>query len=145
MNFPDGLYTYVPERDCPNGACIVDETERQIAILRSSQDDAARLQAVKYVVHFLGDLHQPSHAGHVDDRGSNQYQVQAFGPGSKLHALWDTGMVKNIGPDPSALEQRLLGMPVMAVRMDGGSLVIRAAEESCQIVAQPGFYPSRIV
>lgn len=38
--------------------------------------------------HLVADVHQPLHAGYLDDKGGNKYQLQVFGRGSNLHALW---------------------------------------------------------
>ena len=93
VNFPRDSCTYDPDRDCPDGQCIVVALERQAAILRSDASSERRLKALKYVVHFVADVHQPLHAGFGDDRGGNRYQVQAYGRGTNLHALWDSGKI----------------------------------------------------
>jgi hypothetical protein len=80
--------------------------ERQRLVLTSSAPDAERLKALKYIVHFVGDVHQPLHAGYADDKGGNTYQVQAFGRGTNLHALWDTGIIQNwLGGPPELLSE----------------------------------------
>jgi hypothetical protein len=94
VNFPRGDCNYQPERDCLDGKCVVASIDRQLEILRTSGDDEKRLIALKYVVHFIGDIHQPLHAGFGDDRGGSSYQLQAFMHGSNLHAVWDTGLIK---------------------------------------------------
>ena len=63
--------------------------------------------ALKYVVHFVADVHQPLHAGYAEDRGGNTYQVQAFGRGTNLHALWDTGLIQNLSMISEALAAKL--------------------------------------
>ena len=73
-----------------------------------------RMTALKYVVHFVADIHQPLHAGYAEDRGGNQYQLQAFMRGSNLHALWDVGLIKNLDMSNEALTTRLLAKPVQA-------------------------------
>jgi len=78
VNFPRGDCNYQPERDCPDGKCVVAAIDRQVEVLRTNGDDEKRLNALKYVVHFIGDIHQPLHAGYGDDRGGNSYQLQAF-------------------------------------------------------------------
>lgn len=128
---------YVPPRDCANGECIVAGLAHYVAILGDkSQSDAARLQALKFVVHFVGDIHQPLHAGYLDDLGGNKYQVQFEGKGTNLHRVWDSGM----------LSTRHLGWEAYAKRLDAeGPLPLppaiaplddpyaQWAEESCRI------------
>lgn len=64
--------------------------DEQLQTLTSQAPDAVRMVALKYLVHLVADVHQPLHAGHLDDKGGNTYQLQAFMRGSNLHALWDT-------------------------------------------------------
>jgi hypothetical protein len=50
--------------------------------------------ALKFIIHFVGDVHQPLHtAQHNGDRGGNDVMVTFFGQSSKLHAVWDTGLI----------------------------------------------------
>ncbi|MGS2721992.1 S1/P1 nuclease [Paraglaciecola aestuariivivens] len=49
--------------------------------------------ALKFIVHIIGDLHQPMHAGNGKDRGGNQVKVSWFWEDSNLHRVWDTGMI----------------------------------------------------
>lgn len=141
VNLPRGgtdSCTYDAERSCIDGHCVVDAIERQAAVLSSNAPDAARLKALKYVVHFVADVHQPLHGGFADDRGGNQFQVLAFGKGTNLHALWDSGLIGQ-WPGGSALLLNEAGTVKDAA--DGGKAPGRWAEESCRIVATEGFYP----
>ena len=52
---------------------------------------------LKMLVHFIGDLHQPLHAGLEENRGGNDIQIQWFGKGSNLHRLWDTNLIDQNG------------------------------------------------
>ena len=78
VNFPKNTCTYGVQRDCPDGDCVVEAINRQLAILASKAPDEKRLNALKYVVHLVADIHQPLHAGYGEDRGGNTYQLQAF-------------------------------------------------------------------
>jgi hypothetical protein len=140
VNFPRGDCNYEPERDCPDGRCVVDAIERQAKILGSNAPDEQRLKALKYLVHFVGDVHQPLHGGHQDDKGGNTYQLQSFMRGSNLHAVWDSGLIKNLNENAETIASRLAKGP-QAEKWTP----VQAAEESCQIVATPGFYPGRLV
>lgn len=145
VNFPRGDCNYVKERDCPDGQCLIEALNSQNKILSSATaTDQGKLIALKYIVHLFGDLHQPLHAGFADDRGGNQYQVQAFGLGTNLHALWDSGLVKaSIAGNVESFVQSLAASPLP----DGANVTdpARIAEESCRIASEPGFYPSRKV
>jgi hypothetical protein len=139
--------------------------DRQRDILASSGTDEARLRALKYLVHLVADVHQPLHAGYAEDRGGNSYQLQAFMRGSNLHAFWDSGLIRALDQDTEVMTARLqatvdkavgsgndLGDPAKSpsqgVQRSSGtwpSVAVQAAEESCRIVGQPGFYPGRLV
>ena len=110
VNFPRHTCQYLAERDCPDGKCVVAAIERQFEVLKSSESDVRRLLALKYIVHFVADVHQPLHAGYADDRGGNQYQLQAFMHGSNLHGLWDTGIIKSLNETPEAMAAREAGL-----------------------------------
>lgn len=49
--------------------------------------------ALRFVVHIIGDLHQPLHAGNGTDRGGNDVKVRFFWEDSNLHRVWDTQML----------------------------------------------------
>ncbi len=97
------------------------------------------LIAVKYIMHLVAGVDQPLHAGYADDRGGNTYQLQAFGRGTNLHPLWDTGLIKNMGLTAEGLTAKLATGKSGDVSLD----MSRAAEESCRIIGEAGFYPSR--
>jgi nuclease S1 len=141
VNFPrNQSCTYEADRDCPGGNCVVGALERQVAILRSDASAELRLRALKYLVHFVADVHQPLHAGFGDDRGGNSYQLQAFGRGTNLHALWDSGLIGAIQIEPAVLAKELAAQTgAMAATTTFGAW----AEESCRIVSEAGFYPAR--
>ncbi|NJL30033.1 MAG: hypothetical protein HC897_20130 [Thermoanaerobaculia bacterium] len=53
----------------------------------------AKIEALRFLVHFIGDLHQPLHAGYAGDRGGNEIQLLWFGQPSNLHKVWDDGLI----------------------------------------------------
>ena len=73
VNFPRNTCEYEELRDCPNGNCVVAVIKKQLQILELNTSDENRLKALKYLVHFVGDIHQPLHAGYKDDKGGNNY------------------------------------------------------------------------
>ena len=65
-------------------------------VLRNSKlNTAARLQALKFLVHLIGDMHQPLHVGYKRDRGGNKIKVKWFGKKTNLHSLWDTYLIEH--------------------------------------------------
>lgn len=140
VNFPRGTCRYEPQRDCPEGKCVVAAIERQRALWASNASDATRLKALKYLVHLVGDVHQPLHAGYQDDRGGNRFQLRAFMRASNLHALWDSGLLRHQALDNAALVAVLQALPFSNKRLDLD--VVQMAQESCRLVALAGFYPT---
>lgn len=82
-------------------------------------------------MHLVADVHQPLHAGQAEDKGGNRYQVHAFGRGTNLHAVWDSGLVE---ADTSLFSAWPKG--------HAGGSPAAWAEQSCRITGAPGFYPA---
>lgn len=143
VNFPRGTCQYEADRDCPDGKCVVGAIGRQLEVLKSSESEERKLLALKYIVHFVADVHQPLHAGYADDRGGNQYQLQAFMRGSNLHSLWDTGIIQSSNEAPATMATRLDRNSAIVSDVETSAAV--AAQESCRIVGTPGYYPERKV
>lgn len=69
---------------------IVDAIYDQVEVLKDDQTSLNdKALALKMVVHFLGDIHQPMHLGHATDRGGNSYFVNFFSKPTNLHSVWD--------------------------------------------------------
>jgi hypothetical protein len=101
-------------RECPSGDCVIGKTEQFLAVLRDPKADrAAKAEALKYVLHFIGDLHQPLHDEDNGDRGGNGRHVVFEGHPDNLHWVWDTGLIERIDRNPQALaaelERRITG------------------------------------
>ncbi len=56
-----------------------------------------KVEALKYIVHFVGDLHQPMHVSREEDKGGNTIQLNYDGNGTNLHALWDSKLIDHQG------------------------------------------------
>ncbi len=133
---------YDAARDCPRGNCVVAAIEAQRRILADPRRSSAdRLKALKFVVHFVGDAHQPLHAGHADDRGGNDYQVNYHARGSNLHAFWDSGMLNAQQLDEDAWLARLRALPAPAASAVPVGIAQAWAEQSCRVTLAPDFYP----
>ena len=52
------------------------------------------LEALKFLVHFVGDLHQPMHLGRLADLGGNKVSTKWFGRTINLHSLWDSSLIE---------------------------------------------------
>jgi hypothetical protein len=95
----------------PANDCIVDKITEFEAELRSqATPPAERLEALQFLLHFIGDIHQPLHASDDHDRGGNGKRVVATDlPPDNLHRYWDIEFVRLLGPDASTVAQGLLG------------------------------------
>lgn len=90
---PDGLN--YSNRDNDQGQ-LVEKIEEMITLLRDeSTSDSLRVVALKFLVHLVGDLHQPLHVGNGEDRGGNDVRVKFFYESSNLHRVWDSGMINH--------------------------------------------------
>lgn len=69
--------------------------KEQVAVLK---DENATMDnknfALKFIVHLIGDLHQPLHVGNGLDQGGNKCRVLFHNRSTNLHALWDEGMIE---------------------------------------------------
>ena len=81
-------------RFVPKEGCVITKIDDFRKILANPNvPRPERQKALKFLVHFVQDMHQPVHVGHRDDRGGNDLQVQFFGQGSNLHRVWDSGLL----------------------------------------------------
>lgn len=99
-------FTNVPDQKTYVNAVQSLPVERQVAgdavmailksesILRSpSADLQSKAWALKFLIHLVGDLHQPLHSGRPEDKGGNEIPVNWFGQLVNLHEIWDTLMI----------------------------------------------------
>jgi S1/P1 Nuclease len=99
--------------DGPDEVCAIDKIEQFERELTDSNTDAEeRVMALKFILHFVGDLHQPLHSSDNHDRGGNSVKVivDGFPHKSKdeLHGFLDTQFVDALGTPPSTLAKSLL-------------------------------------
>lgn len=94
--------------NCRDGLCVVEAIERYSAQLGDRWlPRAARRDALKFVVHFVGDVHQPLHAGFAADRGGNDFQISLMREGWNLHSVWDTLIVDSLKLEWPEYQRRL--------------------------------------
>jgi len=138
INFADAQCRYDAGRVCAQGQCVVAAIDRNAGILGDrSRSDVERAQALRFLVHFVADAHQPLHAGYRDDRGGNEYQIQFDGKGTNLHAIWDSPVLasRRLGWREHAEQLRLRPSDKAA------GTPRQWAEESCRITRDGGIYP----
>jgi hypothetical protein len=77
---------------CADGNCVSAQIERDVRLLADVRvPTRERVMALAFLVHFMGDLHQPMHAGDHGDLGGNRVQVDygVIGGRTNLHLVWD--------------------------------------------------------
>ncbi|MEQ1953142.1 S1/P1 nuclease [Mesorhizobium sp. CN2-181] len=87
---------YDPAKVCKTGRCVVAAIDRYSAVLADrSNPTTARVTALKYLIHLVGDLHQPLHAS--ADTGARA--VALDGSVTRLHDVWDDAIIDSLGKD----------------------------------------------
>jgi hypothetical protein len=89
---------------CGEEGCVTEAIRAQLAILKNkSADPAKRAEALRYIIHFVGDVHQPLHSTTNDDEGGNCVPVKFFRRKPRehshnytpnLHSIWDSAIVE---------------------------------------------------
>ena len=107
---------YDAARHCFNNQCVIGQIERFRRVLADDKADVQKRQkALKYLIHFVGDLHQPLHAANKNDRGGTQTEVEFLGETIdpfrnmpwNLHAVWDSGILEVRDSDAHHYAERL--------------------------------------
>lgn len=85
--------TQLPDPPCP-GPCVINAIPGHADSLRKADNDRSRSEALFFLSHWVGDLHEPLHLGYADDRGGNDIRPIEGGyyGVTSLHALWDGGI-----------------------------------------------------
>ena len=155
VNIPATAAGYDRNRDCPRQPgtapgsradrwrdCVVDRilyAESQVADV--ALDRAGRATALKFLVHLVGDVHQPFHAI-GDDRGGNGVPVTLFGSANcggsgtapcTLHRIWDTGLLARRRLNDQRYLASLDGLVQTRARRDVGGAPAEWARESRDI------------
>jgi hypothetical protein len=111
IDIPRGVSSGDLRRFCPaRKGCVLQAIDEQIRVLRTARGDRRRADALRFIIHLIGDLHQPLHAATNNDRGGNCVPVAYFGMEPRLppnhtqddayrpnlHAVWDTDIIRRI-------------------------------------------------
>lgn len=160
VNLSSDNCRYAPERDCKDGECVIAAISAQRAILADrSQPIEARRDALKFIVHLVGDVHQPMHANARNDQGGNKYQIslrtdiqpEAYARdryvggvmGTNLHSVWDYYVLAERGLDLEQYAARLDREPWPPVLDRNAVTPASWASESCALTEARQLYPKQ--
>lgn len=134
VNYPRSL-ARVTGAACPGAApCVLSAIQADLGTLQAPGADTARAEALKWVGHWFGDIHQPLHISFADDRGGNSITVTGScgGAHASLHSTWDSCIIRSRifphGSDP------LANADATAARLDGA---VTAAQRKAWTGSQP--------
>jgi len=86
--------------NCKN-LCVVGAIQNYTKRLQANYTATliAEPSALVFIIHFVGDVHQPLHVGWADDLGGNTIKVQFYGVKTELHAVWDDNIIEKYNKD----------------------------------------------
>jgi len=142
---------YDAVQHCPpseRGDCVVAAIARLRAeLVDANRSPELRAESLKFLIHFVGDMHQPLHTIDNKDRGGNDVKVEPLrgedGRATTLHGAWDTGLINLSDETEAARAQRLI--IDLASHPDSADLdVVKWAEANHDVATQvvyryPGF------
>lgn len=115
INIPAGGQNADMSRDCREG-CVPWAIEHYARTLTDpSASRRGRSEALKFLAHFVADIHQPLHAGRLEDRGGNEIETSFFGDcGTRedplnLHRVWNWRLLDHCGGRWRAIARQLHG------------------------------------
>src|SRR5713226_5689174 len=113
---------------CPGGNCVIDAIAAQFRALTTSSDAMVKANALRFIIHFVGDLHQPLHATTNGDRGGNCVPVTYYGRmpqenangngdySPNLHGVWDSSTIRTLMSAKGLADARALAGYIVAQR-----------------------------
>ena len=103
---------------CDGVCCVVNAIMNYTKILSGEtnnpfqcnfdQSDGVEPCALEFLVHFVGDVHQPLHVGWTADRGGNSIEVYYYDSRTNLHAVWDDKIIQQYNDDYDSFSQELI-------------------------------------
>jgi len=114
INVPRAANSIDFSRDCEALNCIATAIQRSLVYLSlpadGKREKARKAAALRFLGHFVGDLHQPLHVGNGEDWGGNKIEVSWFGKKANLHGVWDYEIIEKAGlryPDSLGYLQKI--------------------------------------
>jgi hypothetical protein len=155
VNIHEKSCRFVASRDCADGACVLGAIDAQIRLLQdAAQPFEVRRDALKFIVHFVGDVHQPLHSSNRPDKGANDFQISLrtdIPPeeyararykngvmGTNLHAVWDYYVLASAKLPLGEYADRLAAS---SRPLTPQSSPADWARESCELIDRRALYP----
>src|SRR5262249_8839090 len=127
---------YERARDCVKNDCVIAQIELEKAALRDpATAPEARREALMFLIHFIGDMHQPLHSSDNKDKGGNDVHVVFFDRPGNLHGTWDSGLLGRMGKEDDLFPVLLKEAEKHRKKWSRGS-VAKWAEESHRAAQQ---------
>ena len=99
-----------PSSACRDGNCVSAQINRQVRLLQDrTVPEREKVAALAFLIHFVGDLHMPLHAGNSGDRGGNDVKAAygVYAPDWRnLHGIWDTPLADRAVTSPPSIVRR---------------------------------------
>jgi hypothetical protein len=87
---------------------VVIGIQKCIAVLKdNSASKEEKIFHLRFLVHLVGDIHQPLHVGRAEDYGGNKIYVEFFKDGTNIHRVWDTDMIENFNMSYTEISEYL--------------------------------------
>lgn len=154
----EGTCAVAMAQDCAEDACVVGAIADQEAILADANaEPLQRREALKFLVHFFGDIHQPLHASDVADHGANdvkltlrtEIQPEAYAQASyhdgvmatNLHSIWDYYLIASGKQEFAAYSKQLAAMGPVTLPSSSQDPADWATE-SCRLIDALQIYPT---
>ena len=94
VNVPDGV-SYKDSEKNPAGDAVTALASFSATLKDPAASKQDKALALRYIIHIIGDLHQPLHAGHAEDQGGNRIDVVWFEQITNLHRVWDEHLIQH--------------------------------------------------
>ena len=108
--------------DDPKHGCVVDKIkESKVTLKDTSKPVEERRRALRFLIHFIEDFHQPCHVGDNHDRGGNDTQVRYFDRGTNMHSLWDGGTLARVSNEEDYWLKELTVLPSSQMPQDAAA------------------------
>jgi hypothetical protein len=108
----------------------------KVALTNPDASKMQKVHALKFIMHFVGDLHQPMHVSRAEDKGGNTIQLNYDDKGTNLHSLWDTKMLEKQGLTYDQLATKYDNIAADDIKQWQSDPIVTWLWESYQITTQ---------